>query len=213
MAVYGSIVCWYKRRVPSLLPGQAQGHFTAAARCNPRRICQWPAGRLPWPGAQHTALCYGLQSRQQPQLSCPRMTGCMGSLLLLLLLQVVTNHIAQLRPYLSCSKASSIRGALMAATGSVLLQVLQGWQQYALCNAGRVLAGGKQLAAAWHDVRSTHWQAGSQQWLILSCCAVHCPVSAGVPQHSPEQQSGCRRSSGPPAQQGDAAGTAACPCT
>jgi hypothetical protein len=42
---------------------------------------------------------------------------------MVLLPQVVSNHIAQLRPYLSCSKASSIRGALMAATGSVLLQV------------------------------------------------------------------------------------------
>jgi hypothetical protein len=39
------------------------------------------------------------------------------------LLQVVSNHIAQLRPYLACSKAYSIRGALMAATGSVLLKV------------------------------------------------------------------------------------------
>jgi hypothetical protein len=41
----------------------------------------------------------------------------------LLHLQVVSNHIAQLRPYLACSKAYSIRGALMAATGSVLLRV------------------------------------------------------------------------------------------
>jgi hypothetical protein len=41
--------------------------------------------------------------------------------------QVVSNHIAQLRPYLACSKAYSIRGALMAATGSVLLQVRGGF--------------------------------------------------------------------------------------
>lgn len=38
-------------------------------------------------------------------------------------MQVVSNHISQLRPYLGCSKASSIRAALMAATGSILLQV------------------------------------------------------------------------------------------
>jgi hypothetical protein len=41
--------------------------------------------------------------------------------------QVVSNHISQLRPYLACAKASSIRATLMAATGSVLLQVRGGW--------------------------------------------------------------------------------------
>jgi hypothetical protein len=40
-----------------------------------------------------------------------------------LCVQVVSNHISQLRPYLACAKASSIRATLMAATGSVLLQV------------------------------------------------------------------------------------------
>lgn len=40
--------------------------------------------------------------------------------------QVVSNHISQLRPYLACAKAHTLRGALLAATGSVLLQVGQG---------------------------------------------------------------------------------------
>lgn len=56
------------------------------------------------------------------QQLCLLLTG-VGDAAAAAAVQVVSNHISQLRPYLACSKASSLRGALMAATGSVLLQV------------------------------------------------------------------------------------------
>eukprot|EP00879_Flechtneria_rotunda_P033161 GHRR01036702.1.p1 GENE.GHRR01036702.1~~GHRR01036702.1.p1 ORF type:complete len:403 (+),score=159.96 GHRR01036702.1:110-1318(+) len=37
--------------------------------------------------------------------------------------KLVSNQISQLQPYLGCSKASCIRGALVAATGHILVQV------------------------------------------------------------------------------------------
>jgi hypothetical protein len=49
-----------------------------------------------------------------------------GDVVLLLaeqLPKVVSNQVSQLRPYLGCAKAHCVRGALMAATGSILVQV------------------------------------------------------------------------------------------
>ena len=52
-----------------------------------------------------------------------RLAGDMLAALTEALPRVVANGISQLRPYLGCSKAHCLRGALLASTGAVLAQV------------------------------------------------------------------------------------------
>eukprot|EP00775_Hariotina_reticulata_P007726 gene7726-7925_t len=54
-----------------------------------------------------------------------RLAGDVVLLLAEQLPKVVSNQVSQLRPYLGCAKAHCIRGALMAATGSILMQVFR----------------------------------------------------------------------------------------
>lgn len=52
-----------------------------------------------------------------------RLAGDMLTCLAELLPKVVSNHMSQLQPYLGCAKAYCLRGALLEATGSVLVKV------------------------------------------------------------------------------------------
>jgi hypothetical protein len=75
--------------------------------------------------------------------------------------KVVSNCISQLRPYLGCAKAYCLRGSLLAAVGSILVQVSVG--------SGGLRATA--LSQLWHSLT---WQA----CVNAPLCAPHTTVSA-----------------------------------
>jgi hypothetical protein len=64
-----------------------------------------------------------------------RLAGDLVACLAELQPKVVSNCISQLRPYLGCAKAYCLRGSLLAAVGSILVQVRASMRMCVSCSS------------------------------------------------------------------------------